>query len=463
MASVLIVDDEVRMLKVLSLSLSEAGYQVLTANSVDEAKKQFDENIPSVVLTDLKMPKQTGDALLEHISNNSPHTPVIILTAYGTIESAVEMMRQGAFHYLLKTCDMEELKLVVDQAVRYQQLSLEVEYLREQGSESDGFEGLIGNAEVMMRLFGLVDRVANSDSTALILGESGTGKEMVAHAIHRRSNRKQGAFIPVNCIALPGELLESEMFGHVRGSFTGAVDSKPGKFALADKGTLFLDEIGDMDPNLQGKILRVIEDGTIEPVGGTKPKKVDVRLITATNCDLQERVKQGKFREDLFYRLNVVPLTVPPLRDRKEDVPALVQHFLEKKGGGKNVLPIPPQVINALIRYNWPGNVRELENLIERFVVLESLEVFRAVGYSAGAPAASEPVKTNAGIMLEEGISYRDAKSDVLNEFDREFFTEALKKTKGNVTRAAALCDMHRKNFHTKMAELGIDPADYSG
>ena len=462
MATVLLVDDEVRMLKILTMNLSDAGYQVFSATSVEEAKEAFDTNLPSVVITDLKMPKQSGEDLMGYLAENSPHTPVIILTAYGTIESAVEMMRRGAFHYLLKPCDMDELKLVVQQAVRFQQLSLEVEYLREQDVEKEGFEGLVGQSRLMMQLYALIDRVAKSESTVMILGESGTGKEMVAHAIYRLSARRSEPFIPVNCIALPSELLESEMFGHVRGSFTGAIRSNVGKFELADKGCLFLDEIGDMAPHLQGKILRVLQDGTIEPVGGTSSKKVDVRIIAATNCNLKDRVRQGRFREDLYYRLNVVPVTVPPLRDRSEDVPLLVQHFLTKKGAGKPVPALPPQVINALIRYNWPGNVRELENLIERFVVLESLEVFRAVGYSPGPRTPLSVEHTKAKELVQQGVSYRDAKAQLLNEFEKELFTEALKKANGIVARAAEILDMHRKNFHVKISELGIDPSQFS-
>ncbi|HNT35640.1 MAG TPA: sigma-54 dependent transcriptional regulator [bacterium] len=457
MATVLVVDDEERYLKIYSMNLSDAGYQVHTANSVEKAIQLFEESHPSAVITDLKMPKQTGEDLLNYVSTHSPHTPVIILTAYGDVQSAVAMMRRGAFHYLLKPVEMDELKLFVDQAVRFQQLTLEVEYLREQDKEREGFEGLIGQSPSMMQLFALIDRVAKSDSTVLILGQSGTGKEMVAQAIHRRSSRSSGAFIPTNCIALPRELLESEMFGHVRGSFTGAVGSKVGKFELADKGTLFLDEIGDMDRNLQGKILRVLQDGSIEPVGATTSKKVDVRVLAATNCDLQERVRQGAFREDLFYRLNVVPVVVPPLHDRQEDIPVLVQHFLQKKAQGKTIPKIPSQVIQALMRYSWPGNVRELENLIERFVVLESLDVFRAVGYSL--PAAAPPVSTQSSVklMLEQEFSYKDAKAQVVSDFDREFLTEALKKANGNITRAAEIVGMDRKNFSDKLSEIGVD------
>lgn len=461
MATVLVVDDEERFLKIYSMNLSDAGYQVHTANSVEKAIQLFEESHPSAVVTDLKMPKQTGEDLLDYISRNSPHTPVIILTAYGDVESAVALMRRGAFHYLLKPVEMDELKLFVDQAVRFQQLTLEVEYLREHGVEREGCEGLIGQSDAMMQLFAMVDLVAKSDSTVLILGQSGTGKEMVAQAIHRKSVRRQGAFIPTNCIALPSELLESEMFGHVRGSFTGAVGSKVGKFELADKGTLFLDEIGDMNRNLQGKILRVLQDGTIEPVGATTSKKVDVRVLAATNCDLQERVRQGAFREDLFYRLNVVPITVPPLQDRREDIPLLVQHFLNKKAQGKSIPKIPSQVIQALMRYNWPGNVRELENLIERFVVLESLDVFRAVGYSV--PTSAPPVSTQSHVklMVEQSVTYKDAKAQIISDFDREFLAEALKKAAGNISRAAELVGMDRKNFSDKLSEMGIDAKKY--
>ncbi|HEQ60127.1 MAG TPA: sigma-54-dependent Fis family transcriptional regulator, partial [Firmicutes bacterium] len=317
MATILVVDDESRFLKILSVVLSEEGYEVFTARDGAKALELFDQVSPDVVITDLKMPGLSGEALLREVKGRSPNTAVIILTAYGTIESAVAAMRQGAFHYILKPCNMEELKIVVRNALEVQQLALENQYLRSQLDAQWGFEDIVGRSAAMQQLFQLIGRVATTESTVLISGESGTGKELVARAIHRRSHRAEKRFVPINCVAIPEELLESELFGHVKGAFTGAIQSRQGRFELADRGTIFLDEIGDMSPRLQGKLLRVLQEKTIEPVGATHGKRVDARIVAATNADLSERVRQGRFREDLFYRLNVVPIRLAPLRERK--------------------------------------------------------------------------------------------------------------------------------------------------
>jgi two-component system NtrC family response regulator len=312
----------------------------------------------------------------------------------------------------------------------------------------------------MRGVYELIERVSKSDSTVLILGESGTGKELVARAIHNRSHRSKNPFVPINCVAIPEELLESELFGHVRGSFTGAMENRVGRFELADGGTLFLDEIGDMSPRLQGKILRAIQEKTIEPVGGKGSRRVDVRIIAATHVDLESRVREKRFREDLYYRLNVVPLRLPPLRERKGDIPMLIKHFLLKHGNGTMPFTVGPDIFESIERYTWPGNVRELENLVERAVVLGTPEVLRLkeLKFQEYEPKERSRTTSLPSPDVLASLSYRQAKEKVLNSLDRILITAALRRTGGNVTRAAEELGMHRKNLHIKMAELEIDP-----
>jgi len=459
LATILVVDDESRFLKILSVVLSEEGYEVFTAQDGAKALERFDQVSPDVVITDLKMPGLSGEALLREVKGRSPNTAVIILTAYGTIESAVAAMRQGAFHYILKPCNMEELKIVVRNALELQQLALENQYLRSQLDAQWGFEDIVGRSAAMQQLFQLIGRVATTESTVLVSGESGTGKELVARALHRRSRRADKRFVPINCVAIPEELLESELFGHVKGAFTGAVQSRQGRFELADQGTIFLDEIGDMSPRLQGKLLRVLQEKTIEPVGATHGKRVDVRIVAATNADLSERVRQGRFREDLFYRLNVVPIRLAPLRERKEDIPLLVEHFLRKHGRGEEPISLPAQTLQILTQYDWPGNVRELENVIERVVVLGAPEIIHTMGLRP-TPLPHPPdmaPKPSPG-TAPEGLTYRAAKKTVLEQFEREFFQRALQDAEGKVSEAARNVGMHRKNFYQKLHELNLDP-----
>jgi len=374
------------------------------------------------------------------------------------VDAAVEAMKNGAADYLQKPLNMEELRLKIEQGLLRRRMVLELKYLRE---EVDRYEELVGKSPAMHAVFELIERVARSDATVLIRGESGTGKELVARAIHRRSAKRDGPFVPINCVALPAELLESELFGHVKGSFTGAVETRPGRFELADGGTLFLDEIGDMSPALQGKILRAIQERAIEPVGGKGARRVDVRIIAATNKELEEKVRSGEFREDLYYRLNVVPIRVPPLRERQEDIPQLVGHFLSKHAGGREPFPVKPETLDRLARYSWPGNVRELENLVERSVVLWSPEVLELNDPRGPAISAREERGAFPTPETLAGLSYRAAKERVMEVFDRTMIAAALRSSKGNVSRAAEQLGMHRKNLHMKLAELGLDPRDF--
>ncbi|MFH1737538.1 MAG: sigma-54 dependent transcriptional regulator [bacterium] len=461
MATILVVDDEARMRKVISLALTDDGHEVLEAENAAQAVEIIRTTALSLVITDLRMPGGDGSEVLKGARATSLHLPVIILTAYGTVENAVQALKEGAHDYLLKPCDLDELKMSVNKALWVQQMTLENRYLREQLSGRSGYGELVGRSPKMVQVFEMIARVAQGDSTVLIRGESGTGKELVARAIHRDSLRKERPFVAVNCMALPSDLLENELFGHVRGAYTGAVSASMGKFELADGGTLFLDEIGDMQGRMQGKILRAIQEKVIEPVGGTRSKRVDVRIVAATNSELEEKVRSGAMRADLYYRLNVVPITVPPLRDRREDIPLLVDHFLAKKSNGRPSLRFAPEDMALLSRYHWPGNVRELENLVERAVVLGTTNVAHLMP-SISFGGTSPPVTASHPFHDLIDLSYREAKHLVMDEFEKYYFAQILRQTKGNVSQAADLMQMHRKNLHTKLADLDLDPKRFA-
>jgi DNA-binding NtrC family response regulator len=469
-ASILVVDDEKRFAKILSVVLTEEGHDVRQAHDGLEALRLFDELTPNVVISDLKMPGLSGEELLREIKGRSPNTLVIILTAFGTIESAVGAMRQGAFHYILKPINMEELKITVRNALELQQMALRNQYYFEQ--EQQRYENIVGRSEAIRQTFQMIERVADSDSTVLITGESGTGKELAARAIHSRSPRSSKPFVPINCVAIPEELLESELFGHIKGAFTGASHNRPGRFEMASEGTIFLDEIGDMSPRLQGKLLRVLQEKCIEPVGSNATRKVDVRIVAATNADLETQVRQGKFREDLFYRLNVVPIRMPALRERKEDIPLLVEHFLQKHSrGDRPEVTLDPELLQILGRYDWPGNVRELENAIERVVVLRSPEIIRQMGLTPSEPVEPAPPLMEMGSPREDqaGIpdyqdmpgTYKEAKKQLLDKFEVDFFRSILHRSAGNISKAARLAGMHRKNLYQKLEQLKLNPREY--
>lgn len=377
MANILIVDDERNYLLVLEDLLTDEGYSVITAERAERGLEVLREHSVDAVVTDMKMPGMDGMTFLEHVHAANPDLPVIMMTAYGTVEKAVEAMKKGAYDYILKPFENEELKLVVRKAVEHHHLIRRNQDLTQALQERYCFDNIIGKSAPMQRIYDLIERVAPTKATVLITGESGTGKELIARAIHYNSPRKNHSFISVNCGALPENLLESELFGHERGAFSGAVALRKGRFELAHQGTLFLDEISEMSPSLQVKLLRALQEMAFERVGGSETLHVDVRVVAASNRNLKAETTAGRFRSDLYYRLNVVHITLPPLRERPEDIPLLADHFLKKyaRETGRENFRIHPEALRYLLDYPWPGNVRELENTIERAVILAAEEV----------------------------------------------------------------------------------------
>ncbi len=447
MRKVLVVDDEPSMLEMMEIVLRKEDCDVTTTPDPLSALEMVEKRDFDAVVQDLKMPKMNGLKLLEKIKTLRPGLPVIIITAFSTWDNAVEAMRLGAFDYIKKPFDTDNIRAVVLRAVE-QKRSLE-----ETASVSLMDVGeIVGSSAPMQRVLATVRRVAATDSTVVIQGESGTGKELIARALHYNSMRSKEPFITVNCGAFTETLLESELFGHVRGAFTGAISDRKGLFDIADKGTLFLDEVSEMSPATQVKVLRVLEDRQFMPVGGTASRRVDVRFITATNRDLQEEVVSGRFREDLFYRLNVIPIVIPPLRQRKEDIPLLAGHFLAiySKSMNKQVTAINDKARTKLIAHNWPGNVRELENVIQRSVAFcesDTIEDFDVLAARQPDRADDEIDLPDAGIDLE----------DRLSSIERRYIMGALEKTSGNITQAAELLGISFRSLRYKMKKLGID------
>lgn len=421
----------------------------MPASSGEEGLRLLEEEEVELVITDIRMPGMDGMDVLRRVKELSPQVPVMIITAYGTVETAVEAMRIGAFDYITKPFNRAELKLKAKKALQIKELERENIRLKSELSDKFKFENIIGSSEKMQKLFEFIKRVSVTDATVLITGESGTGKELVAKAIHYNSLRGEKPFIVVNCSSIPKELLESELFGHLKGSFTGAIKDKPGKFQMAHKGTMFLDEIGDMELDLQAKILRAIQEREVEPVGGRNPIKVDVRIIAATNQDLDEAVRNGRFREDLYYRLNVIPIRLPPLRERKEDIPLLAQHFLQKYGRGKDI-EFSREALELLSDYSWPGNVRELGNVCERLVILSTGKVINEKDL---------PEKIREGIcraddlvlkLPDEGIS--------LEELEKRVILKALERSDWNQTKAAEFLRIPRHVLLYRLEKFKIIP-----
>jgi len=450
---VLIVDDEQNIRKILSMMLSAEGYSVVAARSIAEAKEALKSKPIQVVLSDLKLEREDGVTLLKWIRDEAFPIPVIILTAHGTVDSAVDAMKQGAFDYLSKPFEKSELVRVIAKAMLTYQYQSHNAMKTWKGGPN--YLSMIGRNEKMIKICNLVEKVAPTDATVLITGESGTGKELIAQALHDRSPRVKGPFIKINCAAIPGTLMESELFGYERGAFTGAVNSKPGRFELADGGTLFLDEIGEMSVEMQVKLLRVLQDKSFERVGGLRTIQVDVRLVTATNKDLELEVREGRFRSDLFYRLNVVPVALPPLRERTDDIPLLTAYFAKKFSERlkKNTPTLNPECLELLTQFPWPGNIRQLENVIERLTVMNE-----------GAPITPEQLPDDILDYEEQRFfaaqgptgSLKEQVKEATRRIEKKVIEEALTETSNNVTQAARKLNISRKGLQLKMKELGL-------
>ncbi len=462
MAHVLIVDDEVNIRRVLAAMLKREGYEVTTAADGEQALAVLQKTPVHVVVTDLVMPRLGGMELLRRVAVEFPDVPVIVITAHGSVDSAVTALKAGAFDYITKPFEQEDLKKVIAKAARAHDL----ERQNVHANFTDGDRPpLVGESPAMKGIYDIVAKVADSPSTVLITGESGTGKELIAKALHRGSSRRDKPLIKVNCAAIPKDLVESELFGYERGAFTGAVGSKPGRFELADGGSLFLDEIGEVPVEMQVKLLRALQESEFERVGGIKTLRVDVRLIAATNRDLKSLIADGKFREDLYYRLAVVPIELPPLRDRREDIPLLVRHFIAKYDArlGKRVEGIEEEAIELLLGYSWPGNIRELENLMERSVLFADgpLILASALPDSLRERGSQPPVPIAAmgplgAIAAPSGASMKEIVRHAQAELEKELISRALEETGGNVTRAAKRLQISRKSLQVKMKELGL-------
>jgi two-component system, NtrC family, response regulator PilR len=453
---ILVVDDEQSLREVLSIMLKRAGYAVTCASDGEEAVEQLTKEIFDLVITDLRMPKVDGMEVLKAVKSASPETVVLVITAFATADSAVEAMKQGAYDYLTKPFQVDEVQLIIRNALEKRRLSTENMLLKREMASQSSFAQLVGQSDAMQKVFDLVRKVADSKSNVLICGESGTGKELVARAIHYNSARSTAPFVAVNCSAVPETLLESELFGHMKGSFTGAISNKAGLFEVANGGTIFLDEIGDTTPTIQVKLLRVIQEREFRRVGGNQDIKVDVRVVAATNKDLEKAVADGSFREDLYYRLDVIPIKLPPLRLRSGDIPLLVTHFLDRfsKESGKPTPVLMPEAMQVLLAHEWRGNVRELENLIER-----------VVAFSSGAPVtdteirgwlhrpvAPQPQQGLPTDLPDEGLDLEA----LINGIEKDLLMKALERTKWVKKKAARLLRLNTRSFRYRLEKYAI-------
>jgi DNA-binding NtrC family response regulator len=448
MPTILIVEDEAKMRRLLELNLGDDGFTVFSAEDAESGLKLLRDHPVDLVVTDLKLPGMNGLEFLQAVKRQNAALPVVVMTAFGSVETAVDAMKAGASDYVLKPFSLAEMRLVIHKELDVRNLREENRSLREALGKRYSHPNIVARSPKMQEVLATVERVAPTNATVLLGGESGVGKDLIARAIHEKSRRASGPFLKINSTAIPENLLESELFGFEKGAFTGAVASKPGKFELADKGTLFLDEIGDVPPVTQVKLLRVLQEREFERLGGTKTVKVDVRLIAATNKDLREALEQGTFREDLYYRLNVVPIDIAPLRERKEDIPDLVDLFITRFAGesGKVIEGIAPQAMQLLVNYHWPGNVRELQNIVERACALSKgtqLDI-------ADIHIDARPSKSGNGApgFLPDGMT--------LEQWEDEMVQEALRRANGNKSQAARLLGLSRNALRYRLSKIGI-------
>jgi two-component system response regulator AtoC len=452
--SILVADDDASIRSLLRQLLTDEGYSITEAATGTEVIAQVGESSPDLVIMDVRMPELDGIEALPKVKSASPKTSVLIMTAFGSSNAAIKAMELGAFDYITKPFELDKISHTVKRAFDYQDLAQEVEVLRDEISSLVQTERIVGNSPPMQEVYKTVGKVAKADATVLITGESGTGKELVAEALHYNSNRRSGPMVKVSCAALPETLLEAELFGHEKGSFTGAMTMRKGRFELADKGTVFLDEIGEMSLATQTKLLRVLQERKIERIGSSLPIKVDIRIICATNKDLQKQVEQNKFRDDLYYRLNVINIHMPPLRDRKEDIPALVEHFLAKHRYSATAQPaaISEEALKRLTEYEWPGNVRELENVVERAVVLSRGQIITSRELPFGEHVDGEHEDENEDVSAERSFFKKS-----VSQFEKDLIMKALKDAGGNRSKAAEMLGIYRRLLYAKIKEYGLE------
>ncbi|HTO90929.1 MAG TPA: sigma-54 dependent transcriptional regulator [Candidatus Sulfotelmatobacter sp.] len=444
---ILVVDDEQSMTQYLGIVLRKEGFEVITAGNGREAFERVKNDAPDVVITDIKMPGMDGIQLLQAIKKHEPALPVVIMTAYASQQSAIDAVNMGAFQYMIKNAKNDEIKLVVRNALEMRKVRQENQYLKRELKKGHDEKEIIGSSEEIVRVFRLVEKVADSDATIMIQGESGTGKELIAKEVHYGSRRASGPFVSINCGAIPRDLLESNLFGHVKGSFTGAVRDSAGLFQVAEGGTFFLDEVGEMPLATQVKLLRALQEREIIPVGGTQPVKIDCRLVAATNADLEREVAEGRFRADLFYRLNVIPIKLPSLRQRREDIPLLIEHFLKRHAENGAAKTISKEATEILMKYDWPGNVRELENVIERAVILDE---------SGRLEPEDLPDKIRLG-PSQRGSLIIESPTLTLEELEREYILKVLHSTRWQKKKASEILGINASTLYRKLIAYGVE------
>jgi len=447
---ILVIDDDASLRRVLEYNLQEAGYAVASAASGEEGLSLFDEILPSLVITDMQMPGMSGMQLLTAIKERNPETVVIIITAFGSIDLAVKTMKSGAYDYITKPFNRESILLTVAKALEFSGLAVENRRMKSELADRADFRTIVGTSTKMEKVFEVVRKVADTEASVLITGESGTGKELVARSIHANSGRSNCPFIAINCSAIPRDLLESELFGHVKGAFTGAIKDKIGKFQLAEGGAIFLDEVGDLPVELQPKLLRVLQEKAVEPVGGIKAQKLDVRVISATNLDIDKALADGNFREDLYYRLAVIPIQLPSLRERRDDIPLLIKYFCKKHGA--NQVCFDKKIIEALIAYSWPGNVRELENLVERLLIMRNSDSITSDDLPERIQNKVDHKNSRVINLPAEGYS--------LEQLEQEVVLAALERNAWNQTAAAKFLRIPRHTLIYRMEKYAISTPD---